>query len=269
MAESLRVLFFGDIVGPLGRKAVKKYLTIHKQADHVDFVIANGENTTHGHGLSYDHYQELLSYGIDVLTSGNHFFNTPDVLRYGNDMVKQVRPYNFDKDAPGVGTNLFTAMDGTPIRVSNLMGRVYMNGVQTNPFYDLDDIIKMDDEKVIHIVDFHAEATAEKRVMGEYADGRVTAVFGTHTHVQTNDLKLLSKGTLFVSDAGMNGAYYSSLGDDLDSAMRRTITGMPAALSVPRTGKMLVNAIQFDINKETKQVTDFKLINETYQDDPS
>jgi calcineurin-like phosphoesterase len=105
--------------------------------------------------------------------------------------------------------------------------------------------------------------------MGEYADGRVTAVFGTHTHVQTNDLKLLSKGTLFLSDAGMNGAYYSSLGDDLASAMKRTITGMPAALSVPRTGKMLVNGVQFDIDKETKQVIDFKLINETYQDDPS
>ncbi len=269
MEDTLRILFFGDIVGPLGRKAVKKYLSLHKEKDDIDFVIANGENTTHGHGLSYAHYKELLSYGIDALTSGNHFFNSTDVSHYGNEMSKQVRPYNFDKSAPGKGTEVFQAKDGTQIRITNMMGRIYMNGVQSNPFYDMDAICSLDEEKVIHILDFHAEATAEKRIMAEYLDGRVTAVFGTHTHVQTNDAKKLTKGTLFLTDVGMNGAYYSSLGDELDSAMRRTITLMPTALSVPRTGKMLVNAIQFDVKKSTKQVTSYKIINETYQDDPS
>lgn len=269
MSDTIRILFFGDIVGPLGRKAVQKYLSLHKEKDNIDFVIANGENTTHGHGLSYDHYKELLSYGIDCLTSGNHFFNSPDAIKYAKEMNLQIRPYNLDKDAPGIGTRLFQTKDGDIIRVSNLMGRVYMSGVQTNPFYDFDTIAAMDKEPVIHILDFHAEATAEKRVMGEYADGRVTAVFGTHTHVQTNDARKLVKGTLFVSDVGMNGAYYSSLGDDLPSAMHRTITGMPAKLDVPRTGKMLVNAIQFDVDRKTKQVTSFHLINETYQDDPT
>jgi 2',3'-cyclic-nucleotide 2'-phosphodiesterase len=268
MKDFVRVIFFGDIVGPLGRKAVRKYLSLHKEKDELDFVIANGENTTHGHGLSLIHYKELLSYGIDCLTSGNHFFNSPDAIRCASEMDRQVRPYNFDKDCPGIGTKAFALDDTLKIRVTNMMGRIYMNGVQTNPFYDMDEILK-EAEEPIHILDFHAEATAEKRIMGEYLDGKVTAVFGTHTHVQTNDAKLLPKGTLFVTDVGMNGAYYSSLGDDIQPAMRRTITGMPTALSVPRTGKMLVNAIQFDVNKTTNQVISYKLINETYQDDPS
>ena len=266
MTKTLKILFFGDIVGPLGRKAVKKYLSLHKQQDHIDFVIANGENTTHGHGLSYDHYKELLSYGIDCLTSGNHFFNSPDVYRHDKDMDKQVRPYNLDKDAPGVGTRLFTTDDGIKIRVSNLLGRTSINNVQSNPFYDLDKIIETDNSD-IHILDFHAEATAEKRIMGEYADGRLTAVFGTHTHVQTNDLKVLSKGTLFCTDVGMNGAYYSSIGDCLESAMKRTITGMPSPLDVPRSGKMLLNAIEFEVDVATKHAIAYRLINETYQDD--
>lgn len=269
MSEPFRILFFGDIVGPLGRKAVQKYLSLHKQQDHIDFVIANGENTTHGHGLSFTHYKELLSYGIDVLTSGNHFFNSPDAIHHASDMPYALRPYNFDKDCPGVGTKVFQSQDGTRIRVTNLIGRTFLQGAQSNPFYDLDDIIASDKEKMIHVIDFHAEATAEKRIMGEYADGKVTAVFGTHTHVQTNDLKKLGKGTLFVSDAGMNGAYYSSLGDDLTSTMQRTITGMPASFTVPKQGKMLVNAVYFAIDRDTLQVVDYHLVNETFEDDPS
>lgn len=269
MSNTLKILFFGDIVGPLGREAVKKYLTLHKEQDHIDFVIANGENTTHGHGLSYAHYKELISYGIDCITSGNHFFNSPDVFHFDHEMDRQVRPFNLDKNAPGVGTRVFTTHNGVVIRVSNLLGRVSINNTQSNPFYDLDEICLQDPQNTIHILDFHAEATAEKRIMGEYADGRLTAVFGTHTHVQTNDLKPLSKGTLFCTDVGMNGAYYSSIGDSLDKAMKRTITGMPAQLEVPRSGKMLLNAIEFEVDLLTKHATSYRLINETYQDDPS
>lgn len=266
MQDFVRILFFGDIVGPLGRKTVSKYLSLHKEKDSIDFVIANGENTTHGHGLSYTHYKELLSYGIDAITSGNHFFNSPDATYYATEMDKQVRPYNFDKDCPGVGSRVFTLSDNTKIRVTNMMGRVYMNGVQSNPFYDMDDIINSS-ENDIHILDFHAEATAEKRIMAEYLDGRVNVVIGTHTHVQTNDAKILPSGTLFITDVGMNGAYYSSLGDDIQSSMKRTITQMPEKLTVPRTGKMLANAIQIDIDRKTKSIKNFIVINETYQDD--
>lgn len=266
MSETIRILFFGDIVGPLGRKAVKKYLQLHKETDKIDFVIANGENTTHGHGLSYPHYKELLSYGIDCLTSGNHFFNSPDAIKCAKDMPLQIRPYNFDSSCPGKGTDVFCLKDGTKIRVTSMIGRTYLGLAQSNPFYDMDKIIN-ESENTIHILDFHAEATGEKRLLAEYLDGRITAVFGTHTHVQTNDAKLLSKGTLFVTDAGMNGAYYSSLGDEISPALYRTMTGMPASFDVPKSGKMLVNAILFEIDKESKQVKNFKLINETYQDD--
>lgn len=264
--SEVKILFFGDIVGPLGRKGVKKYLLNHKVQDNINFVIANGENTTHGRGLNYTHYKELVSYGIDAFTSGNHFFNTPDIFKYDAAMDKQVRPYNLDKDAPGVGTRVFNVNSDVKLRITNMMGRTFMSGVQSNPFYDMDDIIK-ESEDIIHIVDFHAEATAEKRIMGEYLDGRVSVVLGTHTHVQTNDAKILPKGTLFMSDVGMNGAYYSSLGDDIQAAMKRTITLMPTQMDVPRVGKILVNAIEFVINTETKQVTSYKVINETYQDD--
>ena len=264
----VRILFLGDIVGPLGRTGVKKYLALHKEADHIDFVIANGENTTHGHGLSYDHYQELLSYGIDAITSGNHFFNTPDCFKHSKEMTSALRPYNLDKNCPGLGTKVFTIRDGIKIRVTNLLGRVYLTMTQGNPFYSLDEIISKNDEDVkIHFIDFHAEATGEKRCLAEYADGRVTAVIGTHTHVQTNDAKCLSKGTFFLSDVGMNGAYDSSLGDEKAPSIYRTMTGMPTMMAVPKKGRILVNGVRLDIDEETGRVLNSLLINETMEDD--
>ena len=262
---SIRLLFLGDIVGPLGRSAIKTYLALHKEQDGIDFVIANGENTTHGHGLSYDHYNELLKNGVDVLTSGNHFFGAADAIRRANDMPYSLRPANFDPAVPGKGSDIFLTKDGTKIRVTNLIGRVFINGAQSNPFYELDKIIALDKEKIIHFVDFHAEATAEKRCLAEYADGRITALVGTHTHVQTNDPHRLPKGTFFLSDAGMNGAYDSSLGDDVNGAMMRTMTGIPQKFDVPRAGKRLVNGVLLDIDKNTCQVTSYKLINETQE----
>jgi metallophosphoesterase (TIGR00282 family) len=197
------------------------------------------------------------------------FFNAKDPFISKDSFENALRPYNFDKDCPGIGTKVFTAPNGVKIRVSNLIGRVFINLAQTNPFYDLDTLIGLDPEPLIHIVDFHAEATAEKRCLAEYADGRVTAVIGTHTHVQTNDAKLLDKGTLFLTDSGMNGAYDSVLGDEKEGSLRRTMTGMPADLTVPRKGKILVNALLFDVDEKTQKALNFALINETMEDDPS
>lgn len=265
MKDTIRVLFFGDIVGPLGRDGVQRYLSLHKEKDQIDFVIANGENATHGHGLSLEHYKKLLSYGIDCLTSGNHFFNNMDCFRHANEMQDYIRPLNLDKDAPGKGTRLYVLPDGIKLRVSNILGRIYINNTQSNPFYAMDEVIRNAEADEIHIVDFHAEATAEKRCMGEYLDGRVTAVLGTHTHVQTNDAKRLNKGTFFLTDAGMNGAYDSSLGDEKEPAMYRTITGMPASLTVPKIGKIQVNGVLMDIDVATKRVKNHILINEIYE----
>lgn len=260
--NQIRILFLGDIVGPLGREAVKRYLAYHKKSDEIDLVIANGENATHGHGLSVNHYNELIDAGVDVITSGNHFYNSPDALHRPKGFPMAIRPLNLDKSTPGQGT-ISIEREGVKIRVTNALGRTFINLAQSNPFYAVEDVIGEDE---IHIVDFHAEATAEKRCLAEYLDGRVTAVIGTHTHVQTNDAKILNKGTFFLTDAGMNGAYDSCLGDEKDNAIYRTMTGIPAALSVPRKGRMLVNGVLMDVDVKTKEVASFKLIDETMED---
>ncbi len=263
--NAIRILFLGDVVGPLGRKAVRSYLATHRQKDGIDFVIANGENVTHGHGLSYEHYKELLACGVDCLTSGNHFFNAKDAFNPKCDFSRALRPYNFDPSCPLKGTRCFD-VNGISVRVTNLIGRVFINMSQSNPFYDLEKIVKEDGGKSIHIVDFHAEATAEKRCLAEAFDGRIAALFGTHTHVQTNDAKRLSRGTLFLTDAGMNGAYDSVLGDCKESSIRRTMTGLPAQLDVPRIGRMQVNGVLFDIDINSHRAVDFRLVNELLED---
>ncbi|MCI1735448.1 MAG: YmdB family metallophosphoesterase [Bacilli bacterium] len=258
----LRILFLGDIVGPLGREGVKAYLA----KSSFDFVIANGENATHGHGLSHAHYEELLAEGVDVVTSGNHFYNCKDPLTPGFDFSRQLRPYNFDPSCPGIGTGLFPVKgQQLSLRVTNLLGRVFTGSLaQSNPFTDLDTIVALDKTPVIHIVDFHAEATAEKRCLAEYADGRITALVGTHTHVQTNDAKLLDKGTFFLTDVGMNGAYDSCLGDSKEGAIGRTRTGMPFDMDVPRTGKTLINGVILTVDTTTCKTVSFEIVNETF-----
>lgn len=262
----LKILFFGDVVGPLGRLALKEYLELHRKQDGVDFVIANGENTTHGRGLSVKHYQDLIRLGVDCVTSGNHFFNTPEAVRCIKDYPLSLRPYNLDESVPGVGTKVFD-IGGVPVRVTNLLGRVFLPMTQRNPFYCLDDIFKMDEEPIIHIVDFHAEATAEKRCLAEYADGKITALIGTHTHVQTNDPKLLNQGTFFLTDAGMNGAYDAVLGDEKNASIYKTMTGIPTSQDVPRKGKLLINGVSLEIDVATRRVVHYQLINETREGD--
>lgn len=257
----MKILFLGDVVGPLGRQGVRKYLALHKKADNIDLVIANGENATHGHGLSYKHYVELINSGVDIVTSGNHFFNNKDSFNSKYDFKQAIRPYNLDKSCPLKGS-IKLEVNGRKVRVINLIGRVFLTQAQTNPFYDLDEILKEDDEDTIEFVDFHAEATAEKRCLAEYADGRITALIGTHTHVQTNDAKLLNKGTFFLTDAGMNGAYDSVLGDIKEASIRRTMSAMPAMLDVPRVGKILINGVLLEIAEDAPKVVSFKLINE-------
>jgi len=263
---TFQVLFLGDIVGPLGRKAVTKYLSTHS----FDFVIANGENATHGHGLSLEHYQELRKAGIDCVTSGNHFYNNKDAFQKPEAFPDEIRPYNLDPGAPLSGTKKYVLKDGkTEIRVTNLIGRVFLDLSQSNPFYAFDEVARLDEEPVFHLVDFHAEATAEKRCFAEYADGRATAVLGTHTHVQTNDAQFLDRGTFFLTDAGMNGARDSVLGDDKEPSLYRTMTGMPAAFTVPRKGTMTVNGVILTLDTDVGRATSYLLVNETLPDSPN
>ena len=261
--KTINVLFLGDICSTLGREAAKKTIEIYKEKKKIDFIIANGENTTHGNGLSFTHYNELISYGINVVTNGNHFMNVRDALNPNIVFENGLRPYNLDPSLPGVGTKLFD-FNGVPIRVTNLLGRVFINMSLSNPFYDLEKILKEDKNEVIHIVDFHGEATAEKRCFAEYFDGKITACIGTHTHVQTNDAKILNKGTFFISDVGMNGAYDSVLGVEKEGSIIKTMTGKPAAFNIPKVGKKLSNGAILKIDTKTKKVTKFEVINDIY-----
>lgn len=259
---SLKILFLGDIVGEKGRIGVSKFLS--RVMSPYDFVIANGENSTHGRGRSFIHYNELIKDGIDCLTSGNHFYNNKDAFTYSGKRDKAIRPRNLDKDAPLVGSRVFT-VKGFKIRVSNFLGRAFISRGQNNPFYAFDKRYENSEKEEIHIVDFHGETTAEKRVFAEYVDGRACAVIGTHTHVQTNDAKLLSKGTFFLTDAGRNGPYDSIIGNEKSGTIFHSVTGRPGAREVCSTGRVQINGVEREIDPEKKQVNSYHLINEVLE----
>lgn len=260
--KTINILFLGDICSFLGREAAKRTIELYKEKKKIDFIIANGENATHGNGLSFSHYNELLSYGIDAITNGNHYMNVRDALNPSIDFKYALRPINLDPSLPGQGSKLFTC-DNYQIRITNVLGRVFMNMSLSNPFYDFEKVLE-EDNNSIHIVDFHGEATAEKRCFAEYFDGKICACIGTHTHVQTNDGKILNKGTFFLSDVGMNGAYDSVLGVEKEGSIIKTMTGKPASFEISRQGRKLSNGVILKIDTKTKRVIKFELINEVY-----
>jgi 2',3'-cyclic-nucleotide 2'-phosphodiesterase len=221
----IRVLCIGDIVGGPGREAVAELLPGLKEEFEPDLIIANAENATHGKGVSFEHYKELSKLGIDMFTSGDHIWQSPDIVPdLDNPNVAVIRPANY-AGAPGKGFRDIT-VKGKRVRVINLMGRVFTGANVENPFHTLDAIL---DEHGydIAIIDFHGEATSEKRMLAEYADGRASLIFGTHTHVPTADAQVLPQGSGFITDLGMVGPRDSSLGADKDSVLKNFLTGLP------------------------------------------
>lgn len=209
----ISLLFLGDICSVLGRKIVENKLPELISKYKADFVIANGENATHGRGLSFKHYTELLNSGINCITMGNHYYGVEDILKRNELYTNMVRPLNLPDKVPGMGSKVFF-VKGIEIRVTNLLGVTGISGLmQNNPFEAIDKIIEKSHSQ-IHFIDFHAEATGEKAALARYVDGRVTCVVGTHTHVQTNDSRILPKGTAFLTDVGACCAYESILGMD-------------------------------------------------------
>jgi hypothetical protein len=209
----MKILFIGDIYSKSGRNALHKYLPLIKEKYEVDFTILNGENTTHGRGLSIKNYAEIVNAGVDFITLGNHFLDNNEICQILKNKTNIVRPLNIENLYDGDGSRV-VEIKNTKVRITNLVGRVHVNmkGLTiTNPFDKLDDLLDNSNEK-IHIVDFHAEATGEKKSLAKYFDGRVSAILGTHTHVQTADNQVFSKGTAYISDVGYCGAYDSVLG---------------------------------------------------------
>ena len=241
----MKILAIGDIFGRVGRDAVFEWLETNKY----DFIVANAENAAHGRGLSKPVFEELSKAGIDAFTLGNHAWGCPDIagiLSYNGNIV---RPANFEGDVLGRGSAVITAKNGVKVGIINLIGRVYMPQQASSPFFAADaEIEKIKDKCDIILVDFHGEATSEKAAMGYYLDGRVSAVFGTHTHVQTADERILPNGTGFITDLGMTGPAASILGVEKSIIVDRFLGGIPKKFAVANGKPQFCGAV-FDIDE--------------------
>lgn len=246
----MRVLFLGDIVGKPGRRAVERLLPRLIDRENLSFVVANCENVTDGAGVDPRDAGGLLSAGVDVLTSGNHIWRRKEIIEFIEADSRLLRPLNFPVGAPGAGWTVCETPGGMPIAVVNLIGRVFMDSVDC-PFRSVEQILpEVSDRARVILIDMHCEATSEKNAMAWFLNGRVTAVLGSHTHVQTADEKILDGGTAFITDAGMCGPTESVIGVDKDAAIRRFVTHMPGKLDVAR-GVSAVQGVVIDIEDST------------------
>ncbi len=233
-----------------GRKYVLKVLPDLRKSLELDFVVANGENASGGIGLIPKNARDLYAAGVDVLTSGNHIWRYKEVYNFLNTEKRLLRPGNYPSRTPGSGSVVVTAQNGQRIAVCNVLGRTYMDALDC-PFRTMDALLdEIPDDVVLRIVDFHAEATSEKIALAYYLDGRVSAVLGTHTHVQTNDARILAGGTAAVTDAGMCGVDNSVLGMEYEGVLERFLSSLPMRF-VPARGKVTLHGVLMDLSAET------------------
>jgi metallophosphoesterase (TIGR00282 family) len=246
----LRILFIGDIVGSPGRRIVADRLADLIATERLDLVIANGENSASGFGITPRIAEELLGYGIEVLSGGNHIWDRKEILDFIPHEPRVLRPANFPEGSPGSGLYSGTARAGTPYAVLCLQGRVLM-APNDCPFRIADrELAKLPAAAKIIVVDIHAEATSEKQAMGWYLDGRVTAVIGTHTHVATADERVLPKGTAYITDVGMTGPHDSIIGMAKEPIIKRFLDGIPVRFEVA-TGGVQMNAVLIEADPAT------------------
>ena len=258
----MRIIFIGDLVGKPGRQYLQENLPDLKRQVMADLVIANGENAAGGAGITEKVYQEIRKSGVDLITGGNHIWDQKDIFNFIDIEERMLRPANYPVETtPGRGALLLSMKSGKKkAAVINLMGRVFMKAVDC-PFRVADrelDILK--DQTPIIIVDFHAEATSEKQAMGWYLDGRVSAVIGTHSHVQTADERILTKGTAYITDAGMVGLYDSILGVDKQEPLQMFLTQQPQRFSISK-GRVLFNAVLIEIDDQSGRAINIERIN--------
>lgn len=247
----MRLLFIGDIVGKVGREAITTYLPKLKQTYRPTVTIVNAENAAHGKGLTEKIYKDLLREGVDFMTMGNHTFGQRQIYDFIESANRMVRPANFPEGAPGVGMR-FIQINEIKLAIINLQGRAFMQDID-DPFKKADALIKEAQKETDYIfVDFHAETTSEKNAMGWFLDGKVSAVVGTHTHIQTSDERILPGGTGYITDVGMTGFYDGILGINRDEVITRFITSLPQRHVVPDEGRSVLSGVIIDINKEGK-----------------
>ena len=255
----MRILAVGDLIGNAGIQKLKKEIGKLRETEKIDFVIVNGENSAEGMGVTQKNFDDILSCNVNCITMGNHTWGKKDIFKF-IDHPKLIRPANYPKGVVGKGYGIYNSGNKN-IAVINLIGRVDINVLSENPFLIAKEIINNINKDVDMIfVDFHAEATAEKIAMGYFLDGKVTAIFGTHTHVQTADEKILPKGTAYISDIGMTGPKNSVIGMDIGVSIKRFETTLPERYKIA-TGECMLNAVIFDIDDESNKVKSIKRIN--------
>lgn len=238
----MRVLFIGDIVGSPGREIVRERLADTVAQEHIDLVIANGENSASGFGITPRIAEELLKTGIDVLTGGNHSWDKKEILEYMPHELRLLRPANFPSGSPGSGSYVGTAGNGVRYAVLNLQGRVFLPAID-DPFRKADELLAaLPADVAFVLVDMHAETTSEKVALGWYLDGRATAVVGTHTHVATADERLLPEGTAYITDVGMTGPHAGVIGMDRAGIIKKFLDQLPARFEVAQ-GDVQMNAV--------------------------
>ena len=248
----MKVLAVGDIVGSAGINELKLRLKEIKEKENIDFTIVNGENSAEGMGITEKNFNDIISQGVDCVTMGNHTWGKKDIFKF-IDNPKIIRPANYPEGVVGKGYNIYECK-GKKIAVINIMGRVDINILTENPFLKAKKIIEKIKNKVdIIFIDFHAEATAEKIALGYYLDGKATAIFGTHTHVQTADEKILPNGTAYITDIGMTGPYNSVIGMDRGASIKRFVTSLPERYKLA-DGNCMLNGCIFEINDENCRV---------------
>src|SRR5689334_20520250 len=252
--DMIRLLFIGDIVGRPGRDLVRQGLRGLVDYHQIDFVIANAENAAAGFGITREIGDQLLEWGVDVMTSGNHIWDKKEALDYIGTEPRLIRPANYPAGAPGNGSYLARTRDGRSVGVVNGMGRVFMLNID-DPFQVVQrEVEALRKRTRIVFVDFHAEATSEKIAMGWHLDGQATAVIGTHTHVQTADERILPKGTAYLTDVGMTGPHDSIIGVTTEIALSRFVTGLPAKFEAA-SGPARLNAVIVTADQATGRAT--------------
>src|SRR5947209_11333305 len=250
----MRLLFIGDIVGKPGRDLLRQGLPGLVECHQIDFVIANAENSAGGFGITREIGEQILDLGVDVMTSGNHIWDKKEALDYIGAEPRLLRPANYPSAAPGNGRYLARTRDGVPVGVINIMGRVFMPSLD-DPFSGvLREIEALRPRARVIFVDFHAEATSEKIAMGWHLDGKVAALVGTHTHVQTADERILPKGTAYLTDVGMTGPHDSVIGVETEVALGRFLNAMPARFETA-TGNPRLNAVLVESDEKTGLAT--------------
>jgi metallophosphoesterase (TIGR00282 family) len=256
----MNILCLGDLVGRPGVTAIQAML--HSLCDEysVDFVVANIENVAGGFGFNDSLYHQLRKWGVDAFTTGNHVYAQRDVIKVFDQYDHLVRPLNLPEVQPGAGVRVFTKK-GKRIALINLLGQAFMHHLVTSPFTTMDRVLDTLEADII-LVDFHAEATSEKQALGWYLANRVTAIWGTHTHVQTNDCRLLSPKTGYITDLGMCGAYDSVLGMDKDVSIRKFLTQMPDRYHpVEKPRELVIGGMVVSVNDDTHHIESIEAFN--------